>query len=300
MPELSSFQSFLTYMGGSIFQIMLDNPITAYHQLIQQYAKDSSGKIVDPFTARQEANRVFIRSPVSASLSGLTPRLFGTTFKSAPKFSFLWGFAAITGQKEPGILAAIGASIFTSYCINPIRMIEKQQRIELKSKGIIKPVLEILKECSKYGYRPLFRGTTPLIGHSAASATTGLIGQPKLQKYIQEKFTSSTSKENILSFSKSGANLIASAMLSPIYVIVTNPLSRLEVIMQTNSIHSPPVTLKEALDELNKDRKTFGLRGFFRGQGIGVAKAIVSLTLFHEGRMLMEHLLRNNNDDEMK
>lgn len=296
MTELSKFQSFLTYMGGSIFQITLDNPITSYRQLIQQYAKDSSGKLVDPFTARQEANRVFLRSPISASFSGLTPRLFGTSFKSAPKFSFLWGFTAITGQKEPGILAAIGASIFSSYCINPIRMIEKQQRTELKSKGIIKPISEILNESSKYGYKPLFRGTIPLIGHSAASATTGLIGQPKLQKYIQQKLTSSTSKEkennNIFSFSKSGANLIASALVSPIYVVITNPLSRLEVIMQTNSIHSPPITLKEALRELNKDRKAFGLRGVFRGQAIGIVKAIVSLSLFHEGRMMMEYLLK--------
>ena len=34
------------------------------------------------------------------------------------------------------------------------------------------------------------------------------------------------------------------------------------------------------------DMSKFGLAGVFvRGQGIGIAKAIVSLTLFHEGRM---------------
>jgi hypothetical protein len=291
--NLSKFQYFLTYMGGSMFQITLDNPITSYRQLIQQYAKDSNGKIIDPHLARQEANRVFRSSPFSASLSGLTPRLFGATFKSAPKFGFLWGITAITGQREPGVFSAIGASIFSSYCVNPIRMIEKQQRIDLKTKGIIKPVFEIVKEASVYGYRPLFRGTTPLIAHSAASAITGLIGQPKLQKYIQQQlYNKNNEKETLFSFSKSGANLVASALVSPIYVVLTNPVSRIEVIMQTTSIHSPPVTLKDAMRELIKDSKEFGLRGIFRGQGIGIVKAVISLTLFHEGRMMMEHLMK--------
>ena len=35
--------------------------------------------------------------------------------------------------------------------------------------------------------------------------------------------------------------------------------------------------------------------GIFRGQGIGIAKAIVSLTLFHEGRMWLTKLLKERN-----
>jgi hypothetical protein len=287
------FKHFLAYMGGSMFQITLDNPVTSYRQLVQQYAKDHSGKMVAPEFARHEANRVFRRSPLSASLSGLTPRLFGASIKTVPKFGFFWGITALTGNAEPGMASAIGSAIFSSYCINPVRMIEKQQRIQLKEKGVIKPIREILSEASRYGYRPLFRGTTPLIGHSAASASTGLIGQPKLQKYIQAYLSGENENKNgIFSFSKSASNLIASAAVSPIYVVMTNPLSRLEVIMQTNSIHSPPITLREALHELKKDVKIFGWKGMFRGQGIGMVKAVISLSLFHEGRMMMEKILK--------
>jgi len=288
--QLSKFQSFLTYMGGSVIQIILDNPITSYRQLIQQYAKDSTGAMIDPKIARQEANRVFYKSPISASLSGLTPRLFGATFKSTPKFGFFWGITILTGQKEPNMYTAIGASVFSAFCVNPIRMIEKQQRIELKNNGKIKSIVDIVRESSKYKFKPLFRGTTPLIAHSAASATTGLVGQPKLQKYIQTKLSSENS-DNLISFSKSSANLIASALVSPIYVFMTNPISRLEVIMQTNSISSPAVKLSDAINELIIDSKKFGLRGMFRGQGIGITKAIISLSLFHEGRMFIEQML---------
>jgi hypothetical protein len=292
MTQNDKFKNFLSYMGGSMFQITLDNPITSYRQLIQQYAKDPLGNIVEPKIARQEANRVFLRSPISASLSGLTPRLFGATFKTAPKFGFLWGLTALTGHAEPNMMTAIGASIFSSFCINPVRMIEKQQRIELREKGIIKPVMDILKEARAHSFKPLFRGTTPLIGHSAASATTGLVGQPKLQKYIQKQLMGDdTHTKHFFNFSKSSANLVASALVSPIYVVMTNPLSRLEVIMQTNRIDSKSITFREAVNELVKDSKTYGLKGMFRGQGIGIVKAVISLTLFHEGRMMTETLL---------
>merc|ERR1711990_1289616 len=81
----------------------------------------------------------------------------------------------------------------------------------------------------------------------------------------------------------SATNLVASAIVSPIYVVVTNPLSRLEVIMQTNSIKGKSIGVGEAIAEIGADMAKFGLSGVFRGQGI--AKAIVSLTLFHEGRI---------------
>jgi hypothetical protein len=84
---------------------------------------------------------------------------------------------------------------------------------------------------------------------------------------------------------QSGTNLVASAIVSPIYVVVTNPLSRLEVIMQTNSIKGGSISIGSAIAEMGADMAKFGLAGVFRGQGIGIAKAIVSLTLFHEGRM---------------
>ena len=37
------------------------------------------------------------------------------------------------------------------------------------------------------------------------------------------------------------------------------------------------------------------LTGIFRGQGIGIAKAIVSLTLFHEGRIFITNQFKQHN-----
>jgi hypothetical protein len=293
--QLTKFQSFLAYMGGSTIQITLDNPITSYRQLIQQYAKDAKGAMVDPRIARAEANKVFVKSPISASLSGLAPRLFGASTKSAPKFGFLWGITALSGQSEPSVFGAIGASVFSAFCINPIRMIEKQQRVELRNSGQSRSMLSILREASQYNLKPLFRGTTPLIAHSAASATTGLVGQPKLQKYFQAKL-SRESDSGFFNLSKSSANLIASALVSPIYVIMTNPLSRLEVIMQTNPISGPAIKLSDGIKELVTDSKKFGLRGMFRGQAIGITKAVISLSLFHEGRMFFEQAIGQYNN----
>ncbi len=38
----------VAYMGGSAIQTVIDNPVTSYRQLIQQYAKDLKGNTVDP------------------------------------------------------------------------------------------------------------------------------------------------------------------------------------------------------------------------------------------------------------
>ena len=45
--KISPFQTMCAYMGGSAFQTVVDNPITAYRQLVQQYAKNLSGKNKD-------------------------------------------------------------------------------------------------------------------------------------------------------------------------------------------------------------------------------------------------------------
>ena len=280
----------IAYLGGSAFQTVVDNPITAYRQLVQQYAKDLKGNTVDPKIATREANQVFKKSPISASLSGLGPRMIGVGFKRIPKFGFLLGISFVTGNKENvGMLSATGASILSAPFINPIRMIEKQQRAYFKQTGKSKSIKDILKESRLQNYKPLFRGTIPLMGHSLASATTGLVGQPQLQKYIQTELGQKTS------FSRFTTGLIASSIVSPIYIIMTNPLSRLEVIMQTSSIKEKPITLLQAIKEVIKDSKKFGLRGIFRGQGIGMAKAIVSLTMFHEGRIFLTERFKSRN-----
>jgi len=287
---LSPFQNMMAYLGGSAFQTVGDNPVTAYRQLVQQYAKDLEGKAVDPKIARQEANAVFIKNPVTASLSGLWPRLIGVLFKRVPKFGILLGYSTVTGKSgDPGMAAATFASIFSAPFINPIRLIEKQQRAYLKQTGVEKPILEILKESAAKNFTPLFRGTVPLMGHSMASATLGLVGQPRLQKWVQKEVGT---KSNL---GGSVTNFIASAVVSPIYVVVTNPLSRLEVIMQTNSIKGKSIGVFTAIAEMTADMRQFGLRGVFRGQAIGIFKAIVSLSLFHEGRMFLARTQRDIN-----
>jgi hypothetical protein len=287
---LSPFQNMVAYLGGSAFQTVGDNPVTAYRQFVQQYAKDVNNNAVDPKIARQEANAVFKRNPIGASLSGLWPRLIGVLFKRIPKFGLLLGYATLTGDSgDPGMVAATFASIMSAPFINPVRMIEKQQRAFLKTTGVEKPVMEILRESAAKKFAPLFRGTVPLMGHSLASATLGLVGQPRLQKYVQNEIGAHSN------LGGSATNLIASAVVSPIYVVVTNPLSRLEVIMQTNSIKGSSISVTAAIKEMTVDMNAFGIRGIFRGQGIGLAKAIVSLSLFHEGRMFLARQFKESN-----
>jgi len=279
---LSQFQTMTAYLGGSAFQTVVDNPVTAYRQLVQQYAKGLDGKAVDPKVASQEAKAIFYKSPVAASLSGLGPRLVGVGFKRVPKFGILLGISFFIGEDgNVGYVAATGASILSAPFINPIRMIEKQQRAFFKQTGVEKPILEILKESAAQRFAPLFRGTVPLMGHSLASALLGLVGQPKLQKAIQKELGSKTS------LGQFATGLIASAAVSPIYVGVTNPLSRLEVIMQTSKISGKSIGVTSAIKEVIADSREFGLRGIFRGQGIGIAKAVLSLTMFHQGRIFL-------------
>merc|ERR1719197_821132 len=145
-------------------------------------------------------------SPISASLSGLGPRLVGVGFKRIPKFGALLAISYVLGEGgEVGMEAAVGASILSAPFINPIRMIEKQQRAYFKTTGKQKGIGEILKESAAKQFKPLFRGTLPLMGHSLASATTGLVGQPQLKKYIQKELGSKTS------LSSFATNLTASA-----------------------------------------------------------------------------------------
>jgi hypothetical protein len=288
---LSPFQNLCAYLGGSAIQTVGDNPVTAYRQLVQQYAKGADGNVVAPKTASLEARRVFINNPVAASLSGLVPRLVGVLLKRIPKFGFLLGYTTLSGNTdgEPGYAAATAASILSAPFINPVRMVEKQQRTSLKKTGKEKPIMEIMRESRAKNFQPLFRGTVPLMGHSLASATTGLVGQPQLQKYIQRELGAHSK------LGASSTNLVASCIVSPIYVVITNPLSRLEVIQQTSAISGKPIGVLAAVREIVLDSNTYGLRGMFRGQGIGIGKAVVSLSLFHEGRVFCQELLRSRN-----
>ena len=246
--------------------------------------------MVSPQVATMEANKVFKKTPISASMSGLGPRLIGVGFKRVPKFGFLLGLSYFIDEKEVGLVTATGASIFSAPFINPIRMIEKQQRAYFKQTGMERPIYDIIKDSAAHNFKPLFRGTIPLMGHSFASATTGLVGQPQLQKYIQQNL------DGYSGFNRVTTNLISSCIVSPIYVIMTNPLSRLEVIMQTSSINGKSISVIDAMKEVVKDSRQFGLRGIFRGQGIGIAKAVISLTTFHEGRIFLTNYFKKKNE----
>jgi len=292
---VSPFQNFVCYLGGSAIQTVGDNPVTAYRQLVQQYAKSATGEIVSPEVATKEANAVFKKNPVGASLSGLTPRMIGVLLKRVPKFGILLGYTTLSGSSgEPGFAAATTASILSAPFINPVRMIEKQQRSNFRTTGKETSVVDILKESRQQQYKPLFRGTVPLMGHSFVSAILGLVGQPQLQKYIQTELGAKSS------LGQSATNLVASSVVSPIYVVATNPLSRLEVIMQTASISGKRIGVTEACKELATDMSKFGMKGVFRGQGLGMAKAIVSLTLFHEGRMFLADKMKLYNQSGEK
>ena len=95
---VSPFQNLCCYLGGSAIQTVGDNPVTAYRQYVQQFAKNAAGETVPPAIASKEAKAVFIANPVAASLSGLWPRLIGVLFKRIPKFGILLGYTTITGN----------------------------------------------------------------------------------------------------------------------------------------------------------------------------------------------------------
>ena len=286
---ISLFQNTICYLGGSIFQVFCDNPITAYRQFLQQNIKDNKGKFIDPKLSVIKTNKIFLKSPLSFIFSGLKPRIIGVFFKSIPKFTFMVGISSIMGEKENiKLLPATIASILSAPLINPMRMIEKQQRTNLKHTGTQKKIYDIIKESSVKNFEPLFRGTSALMCHSVVSSALGLVGQPKIKKYIENKLI----EKKISSFQ---SNLIASSCVTPLYVIMTNPISRIEVLMHTNNIKNKPVKFSEAVKDLIQDKRVFGLRGILRGQGIGIVKGIFSLTMFHEGRLFLENFFINYN-----
>ena len=51
----------------------------------------------------------------------------------------------------------------------------------------------------------------------------------------------------------------------------------------------------EACKDVITDSKVFGLRGVFKGQGIGIAKAILNLTMFHQLRIRLTDQCKSYN-----
>jgi hypothetical protein len=65
--------------------------------------------------------------------------------------------------------------------------------------------------------------------------------------------------------------------------------------MQTSKIDGKAIGVIDACKEMVADSKAFGLRGVFRGQGLGIAKGILSLTAFHQGRIWLTDAFRSHN-----
>ena len=68
---VSPFQNMCAYLGGSAIQTVGDNPVTAYRQLVQQYAKDVDGKAVAPKQVSVDGRR---REAVLVLTGGATKR----------------------------------------------------------------------------------------------------------------------------------------------------------------------------------------------------------------------------------
>lgn len=288
---VSPFQMGVAYMGGSFWQTTVDNSITAYRNILLNQSKDINGNMVDPKVAFRQTNAIFMKHPLSASFSGLSPRLFGVVTKRTPKFGFLLGWSYLSGNNgEVGFTESFVASVASAPFISPWRFLERQQRLTLKETGKQRPMMDVIRECGTKNYLPLFRGSTALMCHSFASALLGLFGQPVLCKKIEKELGEKTT------LGKHFANLVASCIVSPAYVIISNPINRCENIIQSNPISAQPITLRGAIKEYSIDVKQFGMSGFFRGQAVGITKAVISLSLFHMGRMALTDFFKARNE----
>ena len=68
--------------------------------------------------------------------------------------------------------------------------------------------------------------------------------------------------------------------------------------MQTSHISEKRISMIEAVRELKVDYCKHGMKGLCRGSGIGVLKAIISLTSFHEGRQFCTDRWKKYNQKE--
>ena len=266
------YKKFLCLLNSSMIQAIADNPFTSYRQLLQQYTKDSYGKMINPELTKQKVRQIFLKNPINVAFSGLKVRLIGNFIKRVPKFGLIMGYNG--KKKEIGLDSILFAAIFASPFVNPVRFIEKQQRVNLDKCSIERSALSIIKECKNKYYIPLFRGMTPLMTHTFISTSLGIFYQNKLQKkiYNQQLFSND-------SLNRFSSNLLSSSIISPLYITLTNPLERLETMIQVQKISKSKMSINQSITEYAKDIKINGYKGFFRGQGTGIAKAIVSITV---------------------
>jgi hypothetical protein len=279
--QISGFQTLICYLGASSFTTLLNNPLTVYRQIIQQSSSD-------PIVANSTAKKLFTKSPLYVGLSGLSPRLFGLIVKKLPIYGTLSSLLYFRNEQEKvSFFTSIYFGIIGSIIINPLRFIEKQQRSLFLLNGKKVSIRDIYIQCKFQNFIPLYRGLLPHCAHSLLSSIFGIYLQPVLQKYFANNF------QNQYRFQ---SNFLSSCCVSPIYVIVSNPFIRIETIMQTSCVKSPKTSFVKAIEYLNNDYKQFGIKALFRGQGIGIVKAIFTLSIFHEVRMMISNFCKERNN----
>lgn len=269
---------------SSMIQAIADNPFTSYRQLLQQYIQNKKGQYYNINKTKNIVRNIFLNNPINIAFSGLKTRLIGNFIKRVPKFGLILCYNG--NDKIIRLDSILFSAIFASPFVNPIRFIEKQQRLNFhKSNNEINSKI-ILNNCKKYYYLPLFRGITPLITHTFISTSLGIFYQNKIQQKI---YNYNHFKNN--NINRFYSNLTSSLIISPIYIFLTNPIERIETIIQIKDINKPKYSLINAIKEYKNDIKMNGYKGFFRGNGTGIAKAVISLTVFHETRMILENII---------
>lgn len=271
---ISNFQIMCCYMASASVTVFMDNPFSVYRQLTQQ-------SILDPQMTKGEVKKTFSKSPLTVAFSGISPRLLGIFLKKVPVFGLLSGITYLRNEKESvSFVSVMYSSFLSAIIINPVRFIEKQQRSCLLKDGTKKSISSIFKDSSNQKFKPFYRGLLPHISHSMISGCLALSGQSKLQKIISRKIRTKSFLSEMTS------NLLSSCLISPIYVILTNPITRIETIIQTAPIKKSAPSLKDCIVTIKQDYSKYGFHALFRGQGVGIIRAIVHLTIFHQARMV--------------
>ena len=279
------------YLGGSLFQSGCDNFITSFRNVLLNHSKDTNGKMVDPKIAFRQTTAIFMKHPLASSFAGLNPRIIGVFTKRVPKFGFLLGYSYVSGNDgKVGAKESIFASLASAPFIAPWRLLERQQRLTLRETGKQRPMMDVVRECATHRFLPLFRGSSALAAHSMVSALLGLSGQPILQAKIETHLGENTT------LGKHSANIIASAIVSPFYVIISNPVNIIENKLMSHPISEKRMTLQTAMKEYSADIKEFGIRGLTRSQNVGIVNAVISLSLFHMGRMSLADYYKARNE----
>ena len=70
---ISPAQNMAAYLGGSAIQTVGDNPVTAYRQLVQQYAKGLDGSVLSPETSQHGGGGHYIVDAAGREHRSRTP-----------------------------------------------------------------------------------------------------------------------------------------------------------------------------------------------------------------------------------